>query len=171
MKYVFVNGRVAVIVRYWEQHGPVVDGGARVELRRVEQVEGENHRPGAAGLTVLPISDGGLWRADLFMVLSEPGTPCFHYHPKFEHNDVGHRFELDDLTASPRAWIAEQLTDITGTLERAGAGDLVPSLDLDQHRRALPAMLAAVDACLADLPAAIARYAAEAASPAQAASA
>jgi len=166
MKYVFVNGRVAVIVRYWEQHGPVVDGGARVELRRVEQVEGESHRAGAAGFTVLPISDGGLWRADLFMVLSEPGRPCFHYHPKFERNDVGHRFELDELTASPREWIAAQLTDITGTLERAGAGDLVSSLNLDQHRRALPAMLAAVDACMAELPAAIAGYAARAATPA-----
>jgi hypothetical protein len=171
MKYVFVNGRVAVIVRYWEQHGPVVDGGARVEIRRVEQVEGENHRPGAAGFTVLPVSDGGLWRADLFMVLSEPGTPCFHYHPKFERGDVGHRFELDELTANPREWIAAQLTDITGTLERADAADLVPSVDLEQHRRALPAMLAAVDACLAQLPAAVAAYAAKAGAPAQAASA
>src|ERR1700733_8971143 len=139
MKYVFVNGRVAVIVRYWEQQGPVTDGGARVELRRVEQVEGAGHRAGAAGFTVLPISDGGLWRADLFMVLSDPGTPCFHYHPRFENNDVGHRFELDELTANPREWIAAQLTDITGTLERGGAGDLGASLDLAQHRGALPA--------------------------------
>ena len=171
MKYVFVNGRVAVIVRYWEQHGPVVDGGARVELRRVEQVEGENHRAGAAGFTVLPVSDGGLWRADLFMVLSEPGTPCFHYHPRFEHQDVGHRFTEDELTASPRQWIAARLTDITGTLDRAGAGDLVPSLDLEQHRRALPAMLAAVDACLAEVPAALAAHAVRAAEPAAAAGA
>jgi hypothetical protein len=171
MKYVFVNGRVAVIVRYWEQHGPIVDGGARVEMRRVEQVEGENHRPGAAGVTVQPSSDGGIWRADLFMVLSDPGTPCFHYHPKFERGDVGQRFELDELTANPREWIAAQLTDISGTLERAGAADLVPSLDLEQHQRALPAMLAAVDACLARLPVTIAAYAAKAVPPAQAASA
>jgi hypothetical protein len=171
MKYVFVNGRVAVIVRYWEQHGPVVDGGARIELRRVEQVEGDRHRAGAAGFTVLPVSDGGLWRADLFMVLSEPGTPCFHYHPQFRNDDVGPRCTEDDLTANPRRWIAERLTDITGTLERAGAGDLVPSLDLDQHRRALPAMLAAVDACLAQVPAALAAHAAHAAKAAEPASA
>jgi hypothetical protein len=163
VKYVFVNGRVAVIVRYWEQHDQVVDGGARVELRRVEQVEGAAHRAGAAGFTVLPVSDGGLWRADLFMVLSEPGTSCFHYHPRFERNDVGHRVSEDELTANPRQWIADRLADITGTLERAGAGDLVPSLDLDQHRRALPAMLAAVDACLAQVPAALATRAARSA--------
>jgi hypothetical protein len=167
MKYVFVNGRVAVIVRYWEQHGPVVDGGARVELRRVEQVAGERHRAGAAGFTVLPVSDGGLWRADLFMVLSEPGTPCFHYHPRFERGDVGRRATEDELTASPRRWIADRLTDITATLERAGAGDLVPSLDLEQHRRALPAMLAAVDACLAQVPEALAAHAAPVAEPAR----
>jgi hypothetical protein len=164
MKYVFVNGRVAVIVRYWEQRDSVVDGGARVELRRVEQVEGAAHRAGAAGFTVLPVADGGLWRADLFMVLSEPGTPCFHYHPAFEHNDVGPRFTEDELTADPRQWIADRLADITGTLERAGGSDLVPSLDLGQHRRALPAMLAAVDACLAQVPAAVAAHAARAAS-------
>jgi hypothetical protein len=159
MKYVFVNGRVAVIVRYWEQQGPVTDGGARVELRRVEQVEGAGHRAGAAGFTVLPISDGGLWRADLFMVLSDPGTPCFHYHPRFENNDVGERFNSDDLTANPRQWIAARLSDITGTLTAAGAADLIGSMDLEQHQRALPAMLAAVDACLAQVPAAMAAHA------------
>ena len=156
MKFVFVNGRVAIIVRYWEQRDKIVEGGARVELRRVEQVEGRNHRAGAAGFTVLPVSDGGLWRADLFMVLTDPGTPCFHYHPQVEHDDVGERFFDDELTADPAKWIETQLTDITGTLERCGAGDLVPSLDLEEHRRALPLMLAAVDACLARVPAAMA---------------
>ena len=101
------------------------------------------------------MSDGGLWRADLFMVLSDPGTPCLHYHPQFENNDVGDRFFDDELTADPRRWIAAQLADITGMLERCGAADLVPSVDLEEHRRALPLMLAAVDACLARIPAAM----------------
>jgi len=156
MKFVFVNGRVAVIVRYWEQRGQVIEGGARVELRRVDQVEGPGHRAGAAGFTVQPIGNGGLWRADLFMVLSDPGAQCFHYHPQFEHSDVGERFVEDELTTDPTKWIAVQLSDITDMLERCGAGDLVPSLDLDEHRRALPLMLAAVDACLARIPAAMA---------------
>lgn len=160
VKFVFVNGRVAIIVRYWEQHGTAVDGGARVEVRRVDQVEGANHRPGAAGLVIGPISDGGVWRADLFMVLSEPGKQCFHYHPKFENGDVGERHEESGLSADPRRWIADQLSDITGLLKRAGASDLIASVDLDEHRAALPQMLAAVDACLARLPSSIARQAA-----------
>lgn len=110
MKFVFVNGRVAIVIRYWEQMGPDTEGGARVELRRVEQVEGAQHRPGAAGFTVLPISGGGLWRADLFMVLSAPGTPCFHYHPQFANGDLGERVVADDLAADPEKWIADRLT-------------------------------------------------------------
>lgn len=157
MKFVFINGRLSIIVRYWEQQAAVVDGGARVELRRVDQLEGPNHRPGAAGVAIRPISEGGLWRADLFMMLSDPGTPCFHFHPHFEGGDVGERFAEDELTADPRKWIAEQLDDIEALLQRCGGADLIPSVDVDDHRRALPIMLAAVDACLAKIPAAMAR--------------
>jgi hypothetical protein len=92
-------------------------------------------------------------------VLSEPGKSCFHYHPKFENGDVGERFDEPDLSADPRRWIANQLSDITGLLKRAGGSNLISSVDLDEHRAALPLMLAAVDACLARLPAAIARHA------------
>jgi hypothetical protein len=159
MKYIFVNGRVAIVVRYWEQSGGgVAEGGARVDLRRVEQVEGRQHREGAAGLTVAPVGDGGIWRADLFMVLSEPGTSRFHYHPKFTDGDVGDRFTADDLTADPRGWIADQLGDIAGLLEASGAGNLVRSVDLTEHQRALPLILASVDACLARVPDRLARF-------------
>lgn len=106
MKFVFVNGRVAIIVRYWEQRTDrvvddgTVDGGARVELRRVAQLTGPGHRAGNGGFSVLPVSDG-LWRADLFMILTEPGTPGFHYHPNFENNDVGDRFDDDLIRVDP----------------------------------------------------------------------
>jgi hypothetical protein len=161
MKYVFVNGRAAIVIRYWEERGRLADGGARVEIRRVEQVEGPRHRPGAAGFTVGPVGGGtGIWRADLFMVLSHPGTPCFHYHPQFESDDVGERVFEPDMAADPRKWIAARLADITGLLEKAGAADVAASMDLEEHERSLPLMLAAVDACLAQLPAALARQAA-----------
>jgi hypothetical protein len=161
MKYVFVNGRAAIVIRYWEERGRLADGGARVEIRRVEQVEGPRHRPGAAGFTVGPVGGGtGIWRADLFMVLSQPGTPCFHYHPQFESDDVGERVFEPDMAADPRKWIAARLADITGLLEKAGAADVAASMDLEEHERSLPLMLAAVDACLAQLPAALAKQAA-----------
>lgn len=151
MKFVFVNGRVAIVVRYWEEPASIVDGGARVELRRVDQVEGRNHRPGAAGFTVGSVSDGGLWRADLFAVLDEPGRPCFHYHPKFEHDDVGERDFDDALGDDPRAWIADKLADLPQLLAECGAKDLASSVDENEHRRAMPLILLAVDSCLAKL--------------------
>jgi hypothetical protein len=155
MKFVFVNGRAAIVIRYWEERGSLADGGARVEIRRVEQAEGPRHR-----FTVAPVGGGGgIWRADLFMVLSQPGTPCFHYHPQFERDDVGERFFEPDMAADPRKWITAKLTDITGTLEKAGAADVAASVNLEEHERALPLMLAAVDACLAQLPAALAKHA------------
>ena len=67
------------------------------------------------------------------MVLSDPGTPCLHYHPQFENADVGDRLFDDELTVDPRRWIAAQLADITGTLEQCGAADLVPSVDLKDY--------------------------------------
>jgi hypothetical protein len=63
------------------------------------------------------------------------------------------------MAADPRKWITAQLTDITGTLEKAGAADVAVSINLEEHERALPLMLAAVDACLAQLPAALAKHA------------
>lgn len=162
MRYAFVNGPVAIVVRYWEQHGEAVDAGARVEVRRVEPVLDDPDLLGTAGFAVQPIGAGGLWRADLFLILSDPGQPCFHYHPKFENSDVGERYFDDALTADPRAWIADQLNDFAGLLERAGAGDLVDQVDFDEHRRAMPLMLSAVDSCLARLPAVVARAVASA---------
>ncbi len=152
MKYVFVNGRVAVIVRYWEQRAAAIEGGARIDVREVSQVEGPAHRAGAAGFTVAPVGTGGVWRADLFVVLNEGGRSCFHYHPEFRDGDVGERFDRDDLERDPRAWVEETLGDLPAILVTAGADHLVSSVDLDEHRRALPLMMAAVDSCLARVP-------------------
>lgn len=152
MKYVFVNGRVAIVIRYWEQRAAAVEGGARVDVREVSQVEGPAHRAGAAGFTVGPVGEGGIWRADLFVVLTDAGASCFHYHPQFRDGDVGERFDDAVLIADPRRWIEDQLGDLPSLLTGAGAGHLVASLDLDEHQRALPAMLAAIDACMARVP-------------------
>ena len=160
MKFVFVNGRVAVVIRYWEQRAAAVEGGTRVDIREVSQVEGAVHRPGAAGFTVAPVSDGGIWRADLFVVLNDGGTPCFHYHPEFRDGDVGDRFDRPELAADPRRWIEDALADLPGILQKAGFGHLSASIDMDEHRNALPLMMAAVDACLARVPVTIGRWSA-----------
>jgi hypothetical protein len=154
MKYVFVNGLLAIQIRYWEEPG-FGDGGARVELRRVTQVEGDKHRAGAAGCTVSPVAPGGIWRADLFMHLDEPGKGCFHHHPDFSSTDVGKREFDEEMARDPHAWIEDRLRELPQLLARCGAQDVIASVDLDEHRRALPLMLAAVDQCLARVPAAL----------------
>lgn len=157
MKYVFVNGRVAIVIRYWEQRAAVIEGGARVDIREVTQVEGRRHRAGAAGFTVAPVSPGGIWRADLFVVLNDGGKQCFHYHPEFRDDDVGDRFDQSELASDPRQWIDRTLGDLPQILQTAGAGHLVPSIDLDEHRSAMPLIMCAIDACLARVPVTIAK--------------
>ncbi|MFD9669421.1 hypothetical protein ACFWAY_49055 [Rhodococcus sp. NPDC059968] len=156
MKYLFVNGRLAIQIRYWEEF-KLADGGCRVEMRRVAQVEGDGHRAGAAGCTISPVSPDGIWRADLFMHLDEPGKGCWHHHPKFEDSDVGWRDFPSDLEDDPRAWIEDQLVHLPELLKSCGADDVLPSVDLREHKQGLPLMLSAVDACLARLPARLTR--------------
>ena len=163
MKYLFVNGRLAIQIRYWEEPN-FDDGGCRVELRRVSQVEGVKHRPGAAGATISPVAPDGLWRADLFMDLAQPGRGCFHVHPRFANSDVGERNFPPAMQEDPRRWIEDELKDLPQLLEACGGSDVLASVDLDEHRRGLPLMLSAVDLCLARVPSALARGAA--ASPA-----
>lgn len=148
MKTAFINGRVAITIRYWEQRGKVTEVGARIDVRRVDQVEGPNHRPGAAGATIAPVGGGGgIWRADLLVDLDNE-VECFHYHPEFRDDDVGERFDDPVLADDPRSWVRSQLSNIGAILETGGAADLVDSMDLAEHERHIPLMLAAVDAAL-----------------------
>lgn len=154
MKLAFVNGGLAINIMYWEQVGAETEGGARVEMRRVTDIKGVN--VGANGFSVASVGDGGVWRADLFVVLTDNGKNCFHYHPKFESGDVGQRYDDPALAQDPRGWVEAKLRDLPGLLEEAGAADLIPTVDLDEHRRALPLMMLAFDNCMARAPVALA---------------
>jgi len=154
----FINGRVAVMIGYFENARHITEAGARVDIRLVDPVEGPAHRAGAEGFAISPVGGGGgLWRADLLVVL-EDGSPCFHFHPEFKCDDVGERFDTPELTENPRGWIEDQLRDLPTLLARAGAGEVVASLDLEDHRRALPQMMAAIDGALARVPVAAAAH-------------
>lgn len=159
MDVAFVNGELAILVRYWEQRGAEVEAGARVELRRVSSVPSRKPSQGSAGFTVDPVSDGGLWRADLFVALTDAGRPCFHYHPNFEHDDVGERVFDEALTHDPRGWIEAELSDLAALLTGAGAEEVLASVDMNAHRRMLPFVLLAIESCLARLPAVLHREA------------
>jgi hypothetical protein len=149
MKYAFIFGRVAVTVRYWEQRSDEVEAGARIEVRRVEEAIGDAHRDGAAGFCVLPVSDGGIWRADLFTVISRPGNePRHHHHPQFEHGHVGDRVFEPELYADPVGWTERKLRDFRTLLVENGAADIADSVDYEEFAAAMPAIRSAIDASL-----------------------
>jgi hypothetical protein len=77
MTFVLVNGPAAITLRDWQQRGDV--DSARSDHAPSNRRKGSVTAQ-AAGWTVLPVW-GGLPRADLFMALPDPGTPCFYYHP------------------------------------------------------------------------------------------
>ena len=149
LKYVFVIGPVAVVVQHWEERFSELESGARVEVRRVEPSMGERDRPGAAGFRVLPVSEGGIWRADLFVVIDPPGAePRYHHHPRFAGGDVGPRVFDPDMAADPAGWTQARLADLPALLAECGAGELAGAVDPDQLTRVLPAVRVAIDACL-----------------------
>ncbi len=152
-QYAFVFGPVAVVVRYWEERLVWTEAGARVDLRRVEPVTGKAHRDGAAGFCVLPVAGGGIWRADLFtMVSGGDGKPHHHFHPRFTRTGVGERAFDPTLSADPVGWTMARLTDLRGLLIDAGAGDVVDRVDYDEHQRALPLIRRAIEACMTPPP-------------------
>lgn len=151
--YAYLVGPVAITVRYWEEVGAEADaeveGGARVEVRRVEAATGRAHRRGAEGFTVLPVAEGGLWRADLFTRVDPPdGESRYHHHPSFRDDDVGERDFDEAMAADPVGWTLERLADLRGLLAASGAEDLAAQVDAEALERMLPAIGEAVHACL-----------------------
>jgi hypothetical protein len=145
VKYAWIFGRVAVLVEYFEQIGPdEIEGGARVEIRRVEKELVPGAAPAVSGFRVLPVSDG-IWRADLFHLLNKPGdNPIYHYHPNFGDGDVGEREFEPGLTADHLGWALEQVADLKGLLREAGHAELAADVDDDELEAILPQVKAAL---------------------------
>lgn len=149
---IFIVDPVAITARYWEERDDEVEGGARIEVRRVTDVVGARHRPGAGGWRVEPVSSGGLWRSDILTVISRPGNEQrYHHHPQFSAGDVGPRVFDPEMTADPVGFTMARLADLPGLLVAAGAPELAERIDREDLARALPAVRAAIDACLAQL--------------------
>lgn len=155
MVYMFMFGAVAITVRYWEETGDDIEGGARVEVRRAGEVIGEHHRPGAAGWRIGPVSEAGIWRSDLLRVISKPGAePRFHHHPAFHDGDVGPRVFDPALSSDPVEWTIAKLADMPALLRAAGATDIADEIDTVAVDRALPAIRSAIMVCLEQTPSA-----------------
>ncbi len=148
VKYAWVFGRVMVLVEYFEQIGPdEIEGGARVEVRRVEKELIPGAPAAVSGFRVMPVSEG-IWRADLFHVLNRPGDRAiYHYHPNFIDGDVGEREFDPGLTASHLDWALERVADLTGLLRTAGFGELAADVDDADLRTILPQVKVALEHC------------------------
>jgi hypothetical protein len=153
MLQVFVFGPIAITAGYWEQRGEEVEKGARVEIRRAVADEVPGAAPGVAGLRLLPVTHG-IWRADLFT--NEAGVPVYHHHPAFHDGDVGERHFDDLLTSDPVAFVMARLEDLPALLREGDAADVIDGVDLDEVRRALPLIRAAIERSFEPSPAAVA---------------
>jgi hypothetical protein len=145
VKFAWFFGRVVVLVEYFEQIGPdEIEGGARVEVRRVEKELVPGAAAAVSGFRVLPVS-AGIWRADLFHLLNTPGDhPIYHYHPNFIDGDVGERQFDPALTGDHLAWALDQVANLRDGILRDNAPELIDDVDpvdlevvLPQVRQAL----------------------------------
>ena len=152
MLYVFGFERTAVVLSdlYFVDPDPKIEGqetpehGVRLEVRTISPgpLEGSIY-------AARPIEIGDLiWRADLLeSVDGPPGSfDRTHHHPGISRGlEPGRRVFDQKLSAAPVEWVGNQLADLTGILERAGAGGS-PADDADAQslREVLPEVLEAL---------------------------
>jgi hypothetical protein len=117
--------------------------GVRLELRMVDRAE-----PQGSIYAGVPIAfTRPLWRVDLFgSTESPPGTlDRAHHHPRFKEWEPGRRQFVEELTADPVSWLADQLADPDAVLERAGVNpDEVSAADKAGLATAGPEIVATV---------------------------
>jgi hypothetical protein len=126
VQQILALSRCAVIVRHWfeiDLDDASMEHGARIELRELVP---QQHR-GSESAAQIVTADRPLWRADLFDRLSDaPGSyGVAHFHPRFSGNEPCPRVWDPELTASPWAWLQDQVAS-TGAASGHGAWPLEP---------------------------------------------
>ena len=147
MLQAFVFDRVGVVVGdlYFLDPNPHpgqegAEHGVRLELRVFDRGELKGTIYSAT-----PIEVGRpIWRVDLLeSVDGKPGSfNRTHHHPKFSGWDPTSRVFLKELSADPLGWLAGQLADLPGILERAGVPpETADPGDADSLRAIAPAIV------------------------------
>jgi hypothetical protein len=146
MLYAFGFERVGVVAGDMYVVIPSQDGaerGVRVEVRLLERGELRG-----SPYSARPIEVGRpVWRADLLEAAGGPPGSLnrAHHHPAFRGWDPGRRVFDPAMTASPLDWVASELSDLEGLLERAGvAAGEVTAADAASLRDCLPEIMDAV---------------------------
>jgi hypothetical protein len=125
MLQAFVFERVGVVVGdlYFLDPNPHpgqegAEHGVRLELRVFDRGELKG-----TIYSAMPIEVGRpIWRVDLLEAVDgKPGSfNRTHHHPKFNGWDPAPRQFLRELSSDQLGWLATQLADLPGILERAG---------------------------------------------------
>jgi hypothetical protein len=128
------------------QEGP--EHGVRLELRAFDRGELKS-----SIYSAVPISVGQpIWRVDLLEAVDgKPGSfNRTHHHPTFTAQwDPTSRVFLRELSADPLGWLAGQLADLPGVLERAEVpADIAAPSDAASLKEMAPAIVAAASMML-----------------------
>jgi hypothetical protein len=147
MQQAFVFEKVAVLVGPWCEPMDPPERGARLEVRLLA----DEPRRGSGSAAQRVVIDRPVFRADLFdQVDGPPGNlRSAHFHPHFDDVEPCERYWSDEIRDDPTGWLAAELGDLRGLLERSGVDVAhAPWLDGDAAalRRAVPAVLATVEA-------------------------
>lgn len=155
MLYAFGFERVGVLVSdlyiVLENPEPGHEGaehGVRLEVRLLERGELRG-----SPYSARPIEAGApLWRADLLETVDGPPGSFnrSHHHPVFTGWEPGRRVFDGTLKADPVQFVADQLCDLHGLLERSGRGDdKEAAADADGLRMYVPEIIETVERLLA----------------------
>jgi hypothetical protein len=145
MQQVFAFNELAIAVRHWFEVGPEdTEHGARLEIRRIAR---HPHRGSESAPQVLEL-DEIVWRADLFDGLDDPpgSWSRAHHHLDWDGIEPTGRTWDDELSADPLGWTRRQLEDLPALLARRGVTLEDPEAEAEDVRRALPAIMAALEA-------------------------
>jgi len=155
MLYAFGFERVGVLVSdlyiVLENPHPGHEGaehGVRLEVRLLERGELRG-----SPYSARPIEVGTpVWRADLLETVDGPPGSFnrTHHHPVFTGWEPGRRVFDDHLKEDPLQFVAEQLADLEGLLERCGRGDdKEAAADAGSLRGSVPEIMQTVERMLA----------------------
>jgi hypothetical protein len=128
------------------QEGP--EHGVRLELRAFDRGELKS-----SVYSAVPISVGQpIWRVDLLEAVDgKPGSfNRTHHHPTFTAQwDPVDRVFLRELSSDPLGWLAGQLADLSGILDRAEVPqDVADPSDAASLKEMAPAIVAAASMML-----------------------
>ena len=128
------------------QEGP--EHGVRLELRVIDRGELKS-----SIYSAVPIAVGQpIWRVDLLEAVDgKPGSfNRTHHHPTFTQNwDPNSRVFLRELSSDPLGWLAGQLADLPGILDRAEVPqDIADPSDAASLKDMAPAIVGAASMLL-----------------------